>query len=581
VERAIVSFNLSVSRASIDAILAQEGGRLVGFLPVSNTAIVAFETEQVDELMNALGSLTSRSEVRAAAPAVFLPEISFDNDSLSSQQRASYDNILSSVASQYIIDNGLPLNPVNIAIIETGMDDSHGQNNEFANIDFYDLCTPEGQAGIPGTPVDVENSTSKSHGTKITGIVAGANNGNGNKGVIRGIPGSQVCVHVFRMNCGSGNDWPLIATAYDLILGGTLADFDIVNMSFGWIVRNLTTREEYRAIYESYFDSAAGQDILWVGGAGNDNQEIACNEFQPSGLACDLANVVSVGAYNADDLLRGVWTGSTGAVFGSNWGDGVTISAPGTDVWTATDPGTYGAVSGTSASTPLVSGAAAVVFAVSPMGPATMKALLVDEAQPLADGTLPEGGLDIMALLQASLPQVVYDNGASTHSGGSAVGHFIAADDFTLGAATRVTGVSVDVSDGPATENRRWDGTVEWWLFDDNAGLPGSLLASGVGNNIRHRDVVENTFGFRDFTVDFDFGEEVPLAAGQMYWLALHMQSDFSRLSVFWDHQGSTVGHASRSGGELDNGLPNFVDGEFAGPSAFDKAFRVWGRAGP
>jgi hypothetical protein len=92
---------------------------------------------------------------------------------------------------------------------------------------------------------------------------------------------------------------------------------------------------------------------------------------------------------------------------------------------------------------------------------------------------------------------------------------------------------------------------------------------------------VEKTFGFRDFTVDFDFGEEVPLAAGQMYWLALHMQSEFSRLSVFWDHQGSTVGHASRSGGELDNGLPNFVDGEFAGPSAFDKAFRVWGRAGP
>jgi hypothetical protein len=62
------------------------------------------------------------------------------------------------------------------------------------------------------------------------------------------------------------------------------------------------------------------------------------------------------------------------------------------------------------------------------MNPATMKALLVNETQPLADGMLPEVGLDVMASLQASLPLVVYDNGASTHTEGSAVGHLIAAD---------------------------------------------------------------------------------------------------------------------------------------------------------
>lgn len=581
VDRGIVLFESSVARSLIDQILAEEGGRVVGFLPVSNTAIVAFGTEQVDELVNALGSLQSRSEVLAAAPAIFFPNLSFDNNSLSAEQRASYDNILSAAAKQYIIDNGLPLSPVNIGIIETGMDDSHGQNNEFSNVIFYDLCTPEGQAGTPGVPVDVATARTNNHGTKITGIMAGANNGNGNNGVVRGVPGSQFGVHVFRMNCGGGNDWPLIATAFDLILGGTLGDFDVVNMSFGGIVSNLTTREEYRDIYASYFDSAAGRDILWVGGAGNDDQEIACNEFLPSGLACDLGQVVAVGAYNAEDLLRGQWVNSEGDLFGSNWGAGVTISAPGTGVWTATDPGTYGGVSGTSAATPLLAGAAAVIFAASPMEPATMKALLVDEAQALADGALPEGGLDVMASLQASLPKVVYNNGASTHTGGSAVGHFIAADDFVVSVAIRATGASVDVSDGPAGENRRWDGTVEWWLFEDNAGLPGNLLAEGAGSNIRARNVTVSPLGFRDFTVDFDFGEEILLAAGQRYWLALHMQSDFSRLSVFWDHQGSTVGHASRSGGELINDVPNFVDGEFAFPSAFDKAFRVWGRIGP
>lgn len=579
VDRAMVRFIPSIARENIDVVVGQEGGRVVGFLPATNIAIVEFETDQVVDLKNKLEMLIIGNKVDVAVPVIFMPEILFDNDALLSEQRASYDNILSSQASQFIIDAGFSLGPVNIAIIETGMDDSHGQDSEFADIIFYDLCTPEGRAGVPGTPVDVENTITKSHGTKITGIVAGANNGDGNNGVIRGIPGSQFAVHVFRMNCGGGNDWPLMATAFDLILGGTLGDFDVVNMSFGWIVSNLTTREQYRDIYASYFDDPAGQEILWVGGSGNDNQEIACNEFLPSGLACDLANVVSVGAYNANDLLRGEWLNSDGDLLGSNWGDGVTINAPGTGVWTATDPGTYGGVSGTSASTPLVTGAAALAFAVDPLSPSAMKQLLVRKTQPLADALLPEGGLNMLALLRAFAPPiVVYDNGVSTHSGGSAVGHFIAADDFVLSVATDITGASVDVSDGPADQNRRWDGTVEWWLFDDNAGLPANLIDSGTGENIEWRNVIETSSGYRDFTVDFEFGTEIEVPAGERFWLALHMQADFSRLSVFWDFQASTVGHPSRSGGELIGGVPNFVDGQFASPSAFDKAFRVWGR---
>ena len=66
--------------------------------------------------------------------------------------------------------------------------------------------------------------------------------------------------------------------------------------------------------------------------------------------------------------------------------------------------------------------------------------------------------------------------------------------------------------------------------------------------------------------------------AGETFWLGLHMLADFSRVSVFWDHQGSTVGYQSRSGGELIGGVPNFVGGQFAGPSNFDKAFRLSGR---
>lgn len=398
VERAMVRFAPSVARENIHDVIAQDGGRVVGFLPAGNIAIAEFGTEHVADLNNVLNSLKSRGEVEAAVPVIFLPDIQFDNELLSPVQRAAYDNIHSVQAKdQLILQTQLALNPVNIAVIETGLDDSHGLSNEFADIDFYDLCTAAGRAGQTGTPVD---TLPEAHGTKITGILAGANNGNGNNGVVRGIAGSQFGVHVLRMNCDGSNDPALVGLAMDLIVSGAIGDIDVVNMSFGAIFANPTRRAEVQAIYEAYFDSAAGRKILWVGGAGNDNQQIACNEFLPSGLACDLDNVISVGGYNPDDLIRGIWIASDGEVFGSNYGAGVTLSAPGTDVWTATGPGTYGGVNGTSASTPLVTGAAALMLAASPLSPSTLKQLLVSEVQPLPDPTLPEGGLDILAALE-------------------------------------------------------------------------------------------------------------------------------------------------------------------------------------
>jgi hypothetical protein len=375
-------------------------------LPVANIAIAEFETENVEELKEILNTLKDKTDVEVTIPVIFQPSIEFDNNSLGTDG-AAYNNILSRYASQFIIDNLLPIDRVNIAVIETGLDATHGQNNEFDNISFYNLCTPGGLQGQTGIPVD---TLPDAHGTKITGILAGANNGFGNNGVIRGIDESQFGVHVFRMNCGGGNDPALIVAALDLIIGGTLGDIDVVNMSFGGIFSDLTTRENVRSIYEGYFDSPAGREILWVGGAGNDDQQIECNEFLPSGLACDLDNVVSVGAHNPGDLLRGRWLTSTGVQKGSNYGDGVTLSAPGTDVWTATNPGTYGGVSGTSASTPLVAGAAALMISAYQLSPPTVRQLLVSTTQELNASELPEGGLNMWDFIRAGrVPRIIID----------------------------------------------------------------------------------------------------------------------------------------------------------------------------
>lgn len=170
----------------------------------------------------------------------------------------------------------------------------------------------------------------------------------------------------------------------------------------------------------------------------------------------------------------------------------------------------------------------------------------------------------------------VYDNAPSTHDGGSAIGHFVAADDFIMrDTGKMITGASVDVSDGP--DNRRWDGTVEWWILDDNGGAPGTVIASGEGYNITQSALVESPSGFRDFTVDFDFGQVFFIEANKKYWLALHFQSDFSRMSVFWDHTDSYKYTRSYSGGQLVGDSPDFT-GQHGGPSSYDKAFRLKSR---
>ena len=562
--QALVHFHPSVSREMIHEIIQQQGGRVGGHLTTLNITLAIFETEGLEQLDDKLASLESKSEVAKAVPVTLvdlLQYVTFDNDSLTDYERIAYDSINLRQAADIILGNELPLSPVRVAVIDSGLNADYGRNNEFTDIHFYDLCTLEGQEGQTSIPNDANSSVNFSHGSWVTGAVAGANNGEGNNGVIRGLPASAFGVSMFRAGCFSGGRLSdiRIAQAFDLIVGGTIGDFDVVNMSFG--------SSAARSSYEEIFTSPMGQEILWVAGAGNDGDEMSCDDgtalFYPAGFACSLDNVVSVGGY-----------GAVSEVNGYNYG-AITLSAPGSHVRTALKPGEYGFKGGTSLASPLVAGAAALAQAVNPdVSPPQIKECLTQTARPLNDPLLPEGGIDVEALIREFPTPVTYDNGPSTHTGGSAIGHFIAADDFQLPKTALVTGASVDVADSP--EPGRWDGTVEWWIFSDELGHPGDVIASGIGQNVEMSNLVVSPLGFRDFAVDFDFdfGEEVALAGGGRFWLGLHFAANYEHLSVFWDHTWDVTGQPSYKGGEIFEGVPNF-DGPYAGPSAYDYSFRL------
>jgi hypothetical protein len=184
-------------------------------------------------------------------------------------------------------------------------------------------------------------------------------------------------------------------------------------------------------------------------------------------------------------------------------------------------------------------------------------------------------GLTVFSPGLVSAAGIIYDNGPSTHTGGAAVGHLISADDFVLNSNFTITGASVDVRDGPANENRQWDGSVYWWILNTNGGQPGSVSASGSGQNIVESNLVPGPFG-NDFTVTFDFGQNIPYAAGTDEWLALHLAANYDIVSVFWDHTGSITNNPAYAGIEEVGGVPDY-NGQFFGPIRTDLAFRLIG----
>lgn len=171
---------------------------------------------------------------------------------------------------------------------------------------------------------------------------------------------------------------------------------------------------------------------------------------------------------------------------------------------------------------------------------------------------------------------LIYDNGSSTHSGGTPIDYYIVADDFVFSNDATITGVSVDVKDRPQSENGRWDGTVEWWILDNDESKPGNVIVSGTGQNIRESNMNVSPNDFRDFTVTFNFGQSISISKNRTYWLAIHFQADFNRRSVEWDHTSTIKNNAAYRGGELYGGVPDF-NGIYSGPSHYDKAFRIYG----
>ncbi|RYX85078.1 hypothetical protein EON83_07475 [bacterium] len=242
-------------------------------------------------------------------------------------------------------------------------DDGNGYIDDVYGVDTVDK---------DGDPMD-----SHHHGTHCAGIIGAA----GNNGI--GISGVNWNVKIMACKVlgadGSGSVAGIIeGLQYVLTMKARGNNIRVVNESLGGPGYSQATKD--------VIDALGKEGVFVAAAAGN---ETTNNDATPSYPASyDCPNIISVAASDSRDNV---------ASFSNYGATSVDLAAPGVDIYSTFWPGnsSYANSSGTSMATPMVAGAAALLYAFNPsLTPEAMKKLLMDTVDPLPqwDGKVVTGG---------------------------------------------------------------------------------------------------------------------------------------------------------------------------------------------
>jgi formylglycine-generating enzyme required for sulfatase activity len=246
---------------------------------------------------------------------------------------------------------------VTVAVIDDGFDVQHGDLIENLILSH--------------------NQTVQNHGTHVAGTAcARGNNAKGITGV------AWTCaLRLYGLQGASLHNIAL--SAQNLMFQAAQDGAKVVNMSLQWIDNSLCGTEGTEETLEKVTQTndifrhsilqaqQAGHDVLWVFAAGNECRDV--KYASPASL---------VGEFPANTMAVASIASSGKRAFTSNYGNLITVAAPGETIYSTLPNNNYGLLSGTSMAAPHVTGLAALVFSHHPgFTAAQVKECIVNAAQ--------------------------------------------------------------------------------------------------------------------------------------------------------------------------------------------------------
>lgn len=282
------------------------------------------------------------------------------------------------------------VNPGEIA--GNGIDDDG--NGYIDDVNGWDLASNDNDPNPP--------STEFRHGTHVAGIASAATNNTIGVAAI----GFSCKLMAIKATTAATQ----ITHGYQGIIYAADNGADIINCSWGGSTSSTTA--------QNIINYALASGCIVVAAAGNDNTSVP---FYPA----SYQGVVSVASTRDDDTKSGF----------SNYGSTITVSAPGSNIYSTLPGGTYGYLSGTSMASPLVAGLLGLMRSFHPGMPNAdlinclkSTATSIDALNPTYSGQLGVGRIDAaaaMTCVSAALdtpPVADFSvNNASMTAGGSVV----------------------------------------------------------------------------------------------------------------------------------------------------------------
>ncbi len=317
--------------------------------------------------------------VEFAEPNYYVRADVVPNDSLYAANQSWYYDLIQAPAAWDITTGS---SSIVVAVVDTGIDLDHPDLDGKLETGAAFVSAPTDSGDAPGfsncqdpQPQNDPNDD-EGHGTFVAGIIgAETNNGAGVAGTAWGVRLMPVKV----LDCNG------VGLTSDVALGIAHAaanGADVINLSLGG---PRSSPSPCGSTLGNAITNAIGAGAILVAASGNENvNEVSCPAAHP--------RVIAVGASGGQSSPDGRADCPSDCF--SNWGPEIDVVAPGVSIsstwWTLGGGSTYASGSGTSFSTPLVSGLAALILSQSPsFDYAKVRSVLCASAVDLADGSTP------------------------------------------------------------------------------------------------------------------------------------------------------------------------------------------------